>query len=558
MAVVRVRKTRNAPTPGRTGGSKVKAARKAGSAPLAQTADEAAADAEFSKGWVTVRMYRDILGDCFLLRFPSGEGTAHVLVDCGILQGMPGARERAIRIMANVRSVTSRLDLLIATHEHVDHLSGFAQAWAIFEGIEVDELWLAWTEDPRDERANRLREGRRRAMALIERSYAALTGLVANVPRADPDDDDEGPDALAGLRGLMAFSGIGPDAMSVAPNATTASILQSLREKAKRVRFLSPGGKVVAIPGAPGVNAYVLGPPRDDAFLRRSNPTKKDKEVYELEAQNLDDDVFLVAALAPTGDAPRTADELARLRMSLPFGYRNLVATDARASQIGARDDPEAARVFEARYGRQDEGWRRVDTDWLGAAEQLALKLDSDTNNTSLALAFEVGKAPDGRVLLFPGDAQVGNWLSWGEHVWPPGKARGDDDSVDAADLLARTVLYKVGHHGSHNATLRERGLELMTHPDLVAMVPVQQEFANGTKNWNMPFPSLLKRLEERSGGRVIRADRSRDDLVLRAADRGGKPGELPSTDWDLFLSNLREIPDAEGALALEYRIPAG
>jgi hypothetical protein len=55
----------------------------------------------------------------------------------------------------------------------------------------------------------------------------------------------------------------------------------------------------------------------------------------------------------------------------------------------------------------------------LGLAGRLALQLDSDTNNTSLVLAFELGKS--GRVLLFPGDAQVGNWLSWHKERNCPG-----------------------------------------------------------------------------------------------------------------------------------------
>ena len=33
------------------------------------------------------------------------------------------------------------------------------------------------------------------------------------------------------------------------------------------------------------------------------------------------------------------------------------------------------------------------------------------TNNTSLVLAIE--RIADGKVLLFPADAQEGNWLSW-------------------------------------------------------------------------------------------------------------------------------------------------
>jgi hypothetical protein len=82
--------------------------------------------------------------------------------------------------------------------------------------------------------------------------------------------------------------------------------------------------------------------------------------------------------------------------------------------------------------------WRRIDSDWLESAGSLALYLDGDINNTSLVLAIELGQA--GKVLLFPGDAQYGNWLSWAR-------------TQRGIDLLKRTVFYKVGHHGSHNAT---------------------------------------------------------------------------------------------------------
>ena len=76
-----------------------------------------------------------------------------------------------------------------------------------------------------------------------------------------------------------------------------------------------------------------------------------------------------------------------------------------------------------------------------------------------------------------------------------------------AEDLLRRTVLYKVGHHASHNATLRARGLELMTDPELVAMIPVDERVAREKKRWNMPFPPLYERLLEKTEHRVLRAD---------------------------------------------------
>jgi hypothetical protein len=102
-----------------------------------------------------------------------------------------------------------------------------------------------------------------------------------------------------------------------------------------------------------------------------------------------------------------------------------------------------------------------IDTDWLHSFSRLALQVDRVINNTSLVLAFRL---PDGRVLLFAADAQVGNWLSWHD-IRPEDWRRPDGGQVisgRSAELLARTVVYKVGHHGSHNATLKAKGMELM------------------------------------------------------------------------------------------------
>ena len=44
-------------------------------------------------------------------------------------------------------------------------------------------------------------------------------------------------------------------------------------------------------------------------------------------------------------------------------------------------------------------------------------------------------------------------------------------------DLLACTIFYKVGHHGSHNATLKAKGLEMMKSLKTAA-IPVDQVVA--------------------------------------------------------------------------------
>lgn len=499
---------------------------------------------------VAIRMYRDILGDCFLLRIPRDESHLHMLIDCGILQGTEAAAKRAERIAQDIAAVTKVIDILVVTHEHWDHISCFRQAEHIFKDIEIRDLWLAWTEDSRDEQARRLREGRNRAMRVIDRSFDALAALLEPDIASDEDDDEEAvpsapPAPLDGLTGIMAFLGAETGTTLAAASVRSASIIDDLRKKADHTRFLSPGGDPVRIDGAPGLAVYVLGPPRDEVMLHRSRPTKKGREVYELGGGD-EDDVFLVAALSPPdSESESDFDDTARLKLSLPFGQRHLIGLTPVKSPANATQ-----QAFSKRYAAPDVEWRKIDTDWLGAAETLALRLDSDTNNTSLALAIEL---PNGKVLLFPGDAQVGSWLSWRDHVWPAGKAPTDPDCITIDKLLARTVVYKVGHHASHNATLRSQGLELMTHPGLVAFIPVDEALARDVKNWNMPFPSLLERLQQRTGGRIIQGDKDKQHLVLESERRAGKSGELSRSDWDAFLEAVTEIDDADGAIAVEY-----
>jgi hypothetical protein len=159
------------------------------------------------------------------------------------------------------------------------------------------------------------------------------------------------------------------------------------------------------------------------------------------------------------------------------------------------------------------DDWRRIDTEWLNSAADLALQLDNAVNNTSLVLAFEFGNGGD--VLLFVGDAQVGNWHSWAER---------------SEDLLKRTVFYKVGHHGSHNATLKEHGLDVMTNAKLVAAIPVDEMFAKGKRPipWMMPADKLYGALEEKTKGRILRADK---DFPQGEA----KPDSLNAQEWQRF-----------------------
>ena len=217
-----------------------------------------------------------------------------------------------------------------------------------------------------------------------------------------------------------------------------------------------------------------------------------------------------------------------------------------------------ASRAIPGRPGRR---WRRIDHEWLvGGLSRLALQLDVGVNNTSLALAFEL---PDGRTLIFPGDAQIGNWLSWGTLKFKV-KDRADRDvEVTSKDLLNRAVFYKVGHHGSHNATMKAGGLEEMTSGDLVAMIPTDQEFASTKRppktGWEMPANGVHEALLGFTNGRIIRADHGSTDQLDEEVDETART----SRSWKEFRSRVRfdgefppEAKKAGKPLYVEYTIP--
>ena len=485
------------------------------------------------EGGAVVRMYCTGLGDCFLLGFSApepgtGGRTTYVLIDCGVWKGTSGATPWMRRIWQSIREEVGDqgLDLLVATHQHWDHLSGFAQAKDLFldPALQVKQVWLPWTEDPEDLAAARMAKDRRLAL----RAAVAAAGRLRD--RLDRDDP-----RLGSLDEVLKFAGHTPpgdeDArrddealfelgfgaspdLLLGAGPSTDDLLEIVRGKVDRPRYLRPSLRPLTLdegqpPSPEGLRIYVLGPPLDPKYLGKDDPSSGPRSEVYLSGLAMNEEAALLAA-AWTPDQPSDT-ERERRELAFPFDrWQRIPRQDAAASEHGA--------FFSLRY--LDESplapdWRRIDADWLRAAEQLALNLDDHVNNTSLVLAFELGAG--GPVLLFPGDAQVGSWLSWHELE--------SVDGLTAESLLARTVLYKVGHHGSHNATLKDLGLRKMTDTaNLVALLPVDEREARKPKGrnrdgWAMPYGKLLEDLIARTEGRVLRADRLPE-----------KPAGLP--DW--------------------------
>lgn len=495
---------------------------------------------------VRVRMYRQGLGDCFLLSFLGWPEPRHVLVDCGVIVGTPDGTERMRRVATDIKKASDgRLDLVVITHEHWDHVSGFQQARDIFDEIGIGEVWAAWTENPADVEAAELDRARARALDALE-AYMDRVGAAA-------------PDALRPLVEMLGFAGIELGADGRTPKRTGRTrdardyVLERGRRAGSALHYLEPGDGPLDVAGVEGVRAYALGPPRG-AMLRKTGGSVQRGEVYGLLGGAGGSFVAFALGLAEDRTPFDSDDGAAPLRLFDDSTGIDLAGVD--------REDWPTLRAFAAYFGSVSDdprwlpepvGWRQIEDVGLGAAEALALQLDNATNNTSLVLAFEL---PDGRVLLFPGDAQIGSWLSWAELRWPRDAPVGAPGTVGVADLLARTVLYKVGHHGSHNATLRKGGLEAMRSPELVAMLPVDERFAHESKGWTrMPLPALIDELRARTRGRLIRSDQ-----LLHAAPElpGGRvlpplladgmvPAEfaarLQSEDDELYVDYVLPLP---------------
>jgi len=361
---------------------------------------------------LTIRSYQVGFGDCFLLTFHYQHERRHVLIDFGST-GRPkdAPKDLMMQVAEKIREHCERkLDVIVATHRHQDHISGFATSdnpekeatGDIIRSCSPKVVIMPWTEDPdapTDARHATDVEGV--GLVAFSKTLTEMQLVAASVAREEKH-------LRFGLNqkvsGQLAF--LGQD------NLKNLSAVKNLLAmgKAGRALFVRYQDEPLDLRDhLPGVKVTVLGPPDLTQSDKITSMRSKDAaQFWMLQA---------AAGQTPASNQGAQANQRNYLFQS--------AATFGNATPIPQHLTPPHTRWF----------IRRMNSLRGNQLLSLVRILDGVLNNTSVILLIEVG----GKKLLFPGDAQIENWnfaLSK-PHV---------------VEMLGDVDVYKVGHHGSRNA----------------------------------------------------------------------------------------------------------
>jgi hypothetical protein len=343
---------------------------------------------------LTLRAYNVGFGDCFLLSFHYPSLKRHILIDFGSSGvGADGGVALLRRIALDIRAVTGgKLHAVVATHRHRDHINGFATSKS---GNGPGDIIRALKPD------------------VVVQPWTEDPDAAFDAPKASRLESERRA-FVASLAGMQAFcahllrrlpalgekisrSGLRQLQFLGETNLQNRAAVQNLQTMGRRNFYVNFGSRSGLEAVLPGVHVHVLGPPT----LEQSTAIRRQR-----------------------------AKDAAEYWHLLGRAERNRV-------YAGGRLFPDSP-VYRRAFLPPDSRWfitkvQRLQTEeWLG----IVRALDAAMNNTSVILLFECGS----KKLLFPGDAQMENWSY---ALSKPGIRK----------LLEDVNLYKVGHHGSLNAT---------------------------------------------------------------------------------------------------------
>lgn len=298
---------------------------------------------------VRVRAYNVGFGDCFLVSFPDGGATKHMLIDFGNAPGQTNDRFEAIAEDIE-RETGGHINVLVISHEHLDHIEGFYSTKDIFgdpNRMTIDYVWMSLPSDPDYYTDYPAAEPHKRLVetavsygkALAKRSL----DLAPSFETMLRNNDLSNLDRLKFIKGLPQ----------------------------KSVKYLRRGNRTQN-------SAFT------DAAVRILAP-EKDMSVYYSGSghNNLS---AMANALNPASAGSKDAASVKNMDWwSFP-----------KAPRVPGRRPPNLT----------DRDWNALRSGIEGGGPDAIRTIDKAQNNSSLVFILEV----EGKRLLFPGDAEVESW----------------------------------------------------------------------------------------------------------------------------------------------------
>lgn len=398
---------------------------------------------------ITLRYYNVGFGDCLLLIFHYGSDERFVLIDFGTT-APPGktvsAPEQLLKVAKDIEArCGQKLSAVVATHRHKDHVEGFRRKKGGKGSGDViarcrPELVLLPWTE--DPKLDPEAVRPKAALAPARRAVRALYGMQSSAAGVLTE--------VARLRSSLSAAAARRLEFLGEDNLGNRAALESLWEMGrasprKSCRYLHHGSRCGLGKLLPGVRVKVLGPPTiaQHAAVLKQRP-RDDDEYWHL--------------LGLAGRRAASAN---------PAVFRA-------AARVSGRASPEHRWIL-----------RRLDRMRGELLFEVVRTVDDALNNTSLILLFEIGATK----LLFPGDAQIENW----EYALKKNKKDLEDVRV-----------YKVGHHGSLNATPKSlwngfaRKSTQSSNPDRLVSICSTKSGVHGHAN-EVPRKKLVDELKRYS-----------------------------------------------------------
>jgi hypothetical protein len=392
------------------------------------------------------------------------------------------------------------------THRHADHIAGFARCAETYKKLKVGAVWMPIWESQYSTTAMKFQAQLLQTAASLRSHFAGLTQPSTDEVTARKFMENAiGPLGAAGGSNAAALQLLKQGFAGVTPNYYKAgdspTIPQVLRDA--------------------GLEASILGPPPiDDLDLMKLMDLQKGVGEY------------LAGEGEGNGNGPYDpfgpAWEVTPPNLSPNDAKRSFTLAGLREWQIqrsllefSSVADAEAARL------RMEEALKASQPI---AALVAATTLNSFLNNQSLVVLFKFKN----KKLLFVGDAQAGNWEHWLYGTDAPNKTGASAVSSSAEQILTSLDFYKVGHHGSTNATPKVVVDSLGAGAKKFAAMCSTQKGVYGTespgdpsKGTEVPRIPLLNALEAKCA--LVRSDQMQiqaNGKVIAAA----APAPLPAS----------------------------